>query len=207
MTRRTIRLVMFILSSGCALAGVQLPDVVLTGDVCIDGVPQGANSDVTLTAHRGNATGPVVGTYRMGTRLVLNNRYALRIRMESGADSQPRSGDAARVGDTVYITARIADGAEAGSQSFTIAQFGQVVTFPIVVGTGECTALRGDCNCDGRVNNFDINAFVLALSDPTEYANQYPSCPISSADANGDGRVNNFDIDSFVTCIENGGCP
>ncbi|MGE0482139.1 MAG: hypothetical protein AB7Q17_16890 [Phycisphaerae bacterium] len=67
--------------------------------------------------------------------------------------------------------------------------------------------LRADANCDGVVNNFDIDAFVLALADPTAYAQQFPLCPAENADANADGVVNNFDIDAFVACVAAGGCP
>ncbi|MBL8878844.1 MAG: hypothetical protein JNG88_06955 [Phycisphaerales bacterium] len=59
----------------------------------------------------------------------------------------------------------------------------------------------GDCNCDGRVNNFDIDAFVLALSDPAGYQAAYPDCALTTADVNGDGAVNNFDIDPFVMLL------
>lgn len=69
------------------------------------------------------------------------------------------------------------------------------------------TILPGDVNCDGLVNNFDIDAFVLALSDPQAYAEAFPLCDIAAADINGDGLVNNFDIDPFVQCIADGGCP
>ena len=58
--------------------------------------------------------------------------------------------------------------------------------------------LRGDVNCDGAVNFGDINAFVLALSDPDEYRRQYPDCHIMTADINGDGRVDFGDINPFV---------
>jgi hypothetical protein len=67
--------------------------------------------------------------------------------------------------------------------------------------------LRGDLNCDGLLNNFDIDPFVLALTDPAGYAGNYPACPILAADINGDGLVNNFDIDPFVACLTSGGCP
>jgi hypothetical protein len=64
---------------------------------------------------------------------------------------------------------------------------------------------RGDVNCDGAVNAFDIDPFVLALTDPTGYAAAYPSCRILNADTNCDGAVNAFDIDPFVECLT-GGC-
>ncbi len=59
----------------------------------------------------------------------------------------------------------------------------------------------GDCNCDGVINAFDIDAFVLALTDAEQYATQYPDCPLANADANGDGVVNVFDIDPFVQLL------
>lgn len=71
-----------------------------------------------------------------------------------------------------------------------------------VSGTAYVTVLTlGDVNCDGVLNNFDIDPFVTALTDPAEYALLYPDCDISLADVNGDGTVNNFDIDVFVDLL------
>ena len=56
----------------------------------------------------------------------------------------------------------------------------------------------GDVNCDGRVNAFDIDPFVLALGNPAEYELVYPNCDIMNADCNDDGALNAFDIDPFV---------
>ncbi len=59
----------------------------------------------------------------------------------------------------------------------------------------------GDMNCDGAVDNGDIDAFVLALLDASGYAAAYPECSLSNADMNGDGSVDNGDIDAFVQCL------
>ncbi len=61
--------------------------------------------------------------------------------------------------------------------------------------------LTGDLNCDGVVNAFDIDAFVLALTDPTAYQTDHPYCDSLNADVNGDGVVNGFDIDPFVALL------
>ena len=54
-------------------------------------------------------------------------------------------------------------------------------------------------NCDGHVNNFDIDPFVLAVaSGQAPYEATYPDCDFMNADINDDGTVNNFDIDPFV---------
>jgi hypothetical protein len=63
---------------------------------------------------------------------------------------------------------------------------------------------HGDPNCDGVLNFNDINPFVLALSDPNGYQQQYPGCTILSADCNGDGVVNFDDINPFVALLSGG---
>ncbi|MGE0479889.1 MAG: hypothetical protein AB7Q17_05390 [Phycisphaerae bacterium] len=65
----------------------------------------------------------------------------------------------------------------------------------------------GDLNCDGLVNNFDINAFVTAISDPALYDALYPYCDRAAADIDRNGLVNNFDINPFVECLLAGACP
>ncbi|MGE0480267.1 MAG: hypothetical protein AB7Q17_07325 [Phycisphaerae bacterium] len=59
----------------------------------------------------------------------------------------------------------------------------------------------GDLNCDGVANNFDIDPFVLALSDPAAYEAEFPDCEIGLADIDASGAVNNFDIDPFVALL------
>jgi len=61
-------------------------------------------------------------------------------------------------------------------------------------GAGE----PGDLNCDGVVNVFDIDPFVLALTDQGAYATAHPDCDYMQADINGDGSVNVFDVDPLV---------
>lgn len=72
--------------------------------------------------------------------------------------------------------------------------------------------LTGDANADGLVNNFDIDAFVLAIVNPVSYMSLYGTDAYMCNDANRDGLVNNFDIDAFVACIlalppSGQGCP
>ncbi len=59
----------------------------------------------------------------------------------------------------------------------------------------------GDLNCDGFVNNGDIDPFVLALTNASGYLLSYPDCIIYNADCNFDGFVNNADIDPFVMLL------
>jgi len=87
---------------------------------------------------------------------------------------------------------------------------GQPAVQRVSLGSGDGQAIlnlkltarcRGDVNCDGKINNFDIDPFVLALVDPTGYAKQYPNCDRLEADINADGKVDNFDIDPFVKLL------
>lgn len=69
---------------------------------------------------------------------------------------------------------------------------------PIVdIGAYEFRSL-GDMNCDGYANNFDIDAFVLAVVYPEQYESEYDYCDIFNGDVNGDHRIDNFDIDPFM---------
>lgn len=62
----------------------------------------------------------------------------------------------------------------------------------------------GDLNCDGFINVFDIDPFVLALTSPEAYTSAFPDCDRMLADINGDGLVNAFDIDPFVLLLTGG---
>ncbi|TWT45184.1 FG-GAP repeat protein [Phycisphaerae bacterium RAS1] len=59
----------------------------------------------------------------------------------------------------------------------------------------------GDMNCDGQLNVLDINAFVLALSDPGGYSGQYPECELLNGDLDGNGGVDVLDINPFVAAL------
>lgn len=64
----------------------------------------------------------------------------------------------------------------------------------------ECDGL-GDLNCDGTLDFFDIDAFVLAVLDPSAYQDAYPICDRDLADINGDGAIDFFDLDPFVALL------
>jgi len=62
----------------------------------------------------------------------------------------------------------------------------------------------GDMNCDGAIDGFDIQPFVLALTDPGQYGLLYPNCQLLNGDINGDGSVDGFDIQPFVALLTGG---
>ncbi len=63
------------------------------------------------------------------------------------------------------------------------------------------STLEGDLNCDGVMDEADIEAFVLALVDPTGYLAAFPSCDLLRADMNGDGSGDGLDIQRFVEVL------
>ena len=76
----------------------------------------------------------------------------------------------------------------------------------VLITTLECIEPQyplGDLNCDHEVDGFDIQPFVLALTDPSAYASQYPNCNYMLADINQDGNVDGFDIQPFVDVLTN----
>jgi murein tripeptide amidase MpaA len=80
----------------------------------------------------------------------------------------------------------------------------------VTISHNFCEHQLGDLNCDGLLNVFDIDPFVLALTSAPEFEAYYaalPDCDGTLADINCDGMVNAFDIDPFVLCLTGGGCP
>ncbi len=84
------------------------------------------------------------------------------------------------------------------------AHHGSYATSEIFAHTPAPPVATGDLNCDGTVDFFDIDPFVTALLNPTEYELQYPDCDRLAADVDGDGVVNFFDIDPFVGLLLGG---
>ncbi len=63
------------------------------------------------------------------------------------------------------------------------------------------TVLRGDVNCDGSIDFFDIDPFLLALFDLPAYQSQFCGGSIATADVDCSGGVDFFDIDPFLACL------
>jgi uncharacterized protein (TIGR03790 family) len=62
-----------------------------------------------------------------------------------------------------------------------------------------CVALSsGDLNCDGEIDSFDIDPFILAMLDLEAYQDLFDGCDWRTGDMNGDGIVNGDDIQGFV---------
>lgn len=66
---------------------------------------------------------------------------------------------------------------------------------------GRVPTSMGDMNCDGFIDNGDLDGFVLATTDAAGYAAAYPNCAATNADVNGDTLVDNGDIDQFVALL------
>ncbi len=61
--------------------------------------------------------------------------------------------------------------------------------------------LLGDLNCDGTLDAFDVEAFVLALVDPAAWAAAYPGCDPMLGDINGDEVLDLSDIPPFAALL------
>jgi len=61
--------------------------------------------------------------------------------------------------------------------------------------------ILGDANCVDGVNASDINAYVLALINPSAYGQAYPACSTLNADLNGDVLADGLDVAPFVRLL------
>ena len=117
---------------------------------------------------------------------------------EIGQVLRPNADAGASDGATMWIDRPPKWGTDAGWYPFQ----GSTVPVNLYCRIGVLPWDAGDMNCDGRVNNFDIDPFVLAIvSGQAAYEAAYPDCDFMNADANSDGTVNNFDIDPFVDLL------
>jgi hypothetical protein len=79
-----------------------------------------------------------------------------------------------------------------------------------IVPAGVSVAAMPDCtpcdaNCDGVVDDRDVEAFMLAMTAPERYASEYPQCNAEcSVDLNCDGHLDVMDILPFAHCLVRG---
>jgi hypothetical protein len=72
----------------------------------------------------------------------------------------------------------------------------------VALGVGSaCPGSRGDVNCDGLINFFDIDPFLLALFDLPTYQTTYCGGDICAADIDCSGAIDFFDIDPMLGCL------
>ncbi|QOJ13667.1 MAG: hypothetical protein HRU75_02995 [Planctomycetia bacterium] len=75
--------------------------------------------------------------------------------------------------------------------------------------TCQALCLRGDADCNGRVDNFDIDPYIIGIlfaneAPPPALYTGTPQCwtlRTCWGDVNRDNHFNSFDIDPFVACI------
>ena len=102
--------------------------------------------------------------------------------------------------------AEFAPGATSASATPIPAHATNAVALPLSAIYRPPPAARADTNCDGNVDFFDIDPFLLALFNAAAYTAAFPNCSLLSADCNNDQNVDFFDIDPFLNCLFNG-CP
>ena len=71
----------------------------------------------------------------------------------------------------------------------------------------ELATLYGDMDCDSDVDGDDIQPFVLALTNPSQYASDFPGCDRLNGDCDKDGDLDGDDIQPFVDVLTSGNQP
>jgi len=145
----------------------------------------------------------LAGSYPLGTLHIGPSAAVVQLVDNHDNDGQGQAACEAIYADTVLI--------DAGTTLInptckvyysTLVNEGTVTHPGNLIHIGE--VVPGDLNCDGAADGFDIQPFVLALTDPDAYELAYPDCNIMNADCNGDGAVDGFDIQPFVAILTGG---
>ncbi len=192
----------------------------LTGRIQIGGDLAGAievGGDLTGTIEVGS---PYADLDRMaGAILVPNGTLSGRILLNNGL-AQAADVHFGEIGpDALFVVNN--DGANPAEDDWEVGaevRVGTAEPFQDVTGPDDesfwvASCLKGDANNSGAVNAFDIDPFVLLLTNPAGYCAAYPGlCGegndseegssrgsyVYRGDLNCDGLVNAFDIDAFV---------
>lgn len=69
------------------------------------------------------------------------------------------------------------------------------------VGSDHQQVDRGDLNCDGAVDAFDIEPFLQAMNEPNVYDENFEVCDKTLGDFDQSGVVNPFDIEAFLDAM------
>ncbi len=99
----------------------------------------------------------------------------------------------------LYLIINLRDAA--GNDRNGVPVFGSPNAFVRLQLPGACPGERGDANCDGGVDFFDIDPFLQALFDPAGYAAAFCGGEICAVDVDCSGGVDFFDIDPFLDCL------
>jgi hypothetical protein len=91
-------LFLVVLNATLLQAGIPEPDIILFGEVWVGGQPQGAHDNVSIIARVSGYPESFLGAYQMGDNPLAGDYYILRIRLESPADGNSQSANAALIG-------------------------------------------------------------------------------------------------------------
>ena len=170
-------------------------------------VQRGANHTVTGVEHDALSDVIVIDNMRDVTSMVehpcTGRLWVLGVRLEEPPEGWDWWGEFATFGsgDEIFTQAVLAVVEPNDTLVTATPLICHDLALPIAAAFHEAACGIGDLNCDGWVNNGDIDAFVYALSYPDQYPIEYPDCDIMLGDINGDGWMNNGDIDAFVTLL------
>lgn len=152
-TKITVLLIV-VMNATALQAGIPIPDLTLYGEVTVGGEPIGEHDNVSIIARVNGNPDSLVGAYRMGDIPSAGDNYVLRIRLESLADGSSQNANAALIGQTVYIFAKISSYLEVPAGSVTVQESG--VAQQLDLHNGSVIYPSGDLNTDGIVNFIDF---------------------------------------------------
>lgn len=147
----------------------------------------------------GQAANPATGVAQ-STSIVPGVGQSGTVTLASGSFAAPGT-----AGEYTYqlqnVIANVLEQVNAAPNFSPVMSAAVTVSNPSISFTVGSSILLGDMNCDGILSVGDIGGFVLALTNPSGYAAQFPNCDIDAADVNQDGIISVGDIGSFVDLL------
>lgn len=161
------------------------------------------------------APGNSIGTLPVNAAFVQASTGQLRVELGGvGSNDQLAVAGSAALAGELRIIPVSGFQPQPGQQFVVLTSAGLTGEFAPITGSGRYSANYdnnrvtitvlyppADMNCDTFVGPPDIEAFILALLDPSAYQAQFPLCNRFNADMNGDGFVNGADIQGFIRVI------
>jgi len=152
----------------------------------------GGNCSITGGyVYRGNEICDLKGTYFFAD-YCSNQIWSFRLVGGAVTEFQNRTAQLAP-GGGLAINTIVSFGEDFWGELYIVDLGGEVFKIRPVSGP-----FKGDLNNDGVINFDDVDAFVLALTNPTEYQNQYGVPATRAGDLNCSGAVDFNDIDPFI---------
>lgn len=170
---------MLICTAAYVFAGIPQPDVIMFGNIIINGTPVLEQDNVTVIARVDGVAQPV-GRFRMGQSAGAGDHYVLRIRLQASVSGSPVDNNASQVGQSAQIFVQLGSGPEELATTINLAEIGMLLQTDLIIAT-----LPANCVADNQIDLNDYKSFRTCMAGPNIPSTKECAC----ADVDGDSDV------------------